>query len=243
MRAACRLYILLLATLVAWPLAAEVSPALRDTAARIDYGFYTGDAKLVEAAREAIDASGDSAWSSYLRAYAAYRQAQLMVDTDRPAGELLDSCLNEAEDAAESSEAAVEATILIAACSALAVSDQPVRAVLHQRRYRRAADRIAAIEPDNPRFLLIAMTSGQGADSVQSLEIDSVLHAFRVRAESFAFPDWGEAEALTAAGAVSLAAGDRRSARDLVEAALLTAPDYIEARHLAARISSISTTR
>jgi hypothetical protein len=69
------------------------------------------------------------------------------------------------------------------------------------------------------------------------------LSAFAVRRDAFAFPDWGEAEALTAVGAERLQVGDRRSARDFIEVALLTAPDYVEALILADSISDRVTQR
>jgi Tfp pilus assembly protein PilF len=39
-------------------------------------------------------------------------------------------------------------------------------------------------------------------------------------------PDWGRAEALTGLAAMYLAAGELRQARDLIENALIEAPEY-----------------
>jgi hypothetical protein len=217
--------------------AVEIDNDVRDAAARVDYGFYTESLSLVAAARDAVAERSADPWTSYLRAYASYRAAQLSLALDRPVGQLLDDCISAAEAAAEFNETEIEATVLIAACSALAGSAEPVRSLLHQRRYRRAADRIRAREPANPRFLLIAFTSPHMADPASRTAPHALIDAFDERARSFAFPDWGEAEALTAVAAGQLEAGDRRGARDLVEAALLKAPDYHAALKLKARIS------
>lgn len=222
--------------------AAEVGGDIRDAAARIDYGFYTEDPNLIVAAGDAFTDRSNDPWASYLRAYASYREALVMRMHQRPASGSLSDCIGSAEVAADSEEAEVEAFVLIAACSAVAATNEPARAVLHQRRYRRAISRVVALDPENPRLLLIAMQSGRAADGLSSPAPGTVLDAFRSRAEPFAFPDWGEAEALATLGAIQLETGDRRGARDLIEAALLSAPDYRYALKLAARISNLAAT-
>jgi hypothetical protein len=52
-----------------------------------------------------------------------------------------------------------------------------------------------------------------------------------------AFGGEAEAEALIAVGAEHLEVRNRRSARDFIEVALLTAPDYLEALKIANTIS------
>jgi hypothetical protein len=222
--------------------AVEIGNDIRDTAARVDYGFYTEDLSLIAAARDAVAERSADPWTSYLRAYASYRAAQLTLALDRPVGQLLDDCISTAEAAAEFNETEIEATVLIAACSALSASAAPVRSLLHQRRYRRAADRIQAREPANPRFQLIAFTSPHMADPASRPTPHALIDAFAERGKAFAFPDWGEAEALTVVAVGQLEAGDRRGARDLVEAALLKAPDYHAALKLKARISHHAAT-
>jgi hypothetical protein len=223
--------------------AANVDSAVRDTAARIDYGFYTKDLSLIVAARSAIPERSADPWTSYLRAYASYRAAQVSIALDRDAGRLIDDCIVAAEDATESQETEVEANVLVAACAVLAATAEPMRSVFHQRRFRRAAGSVQAAEPDNPRFLLIAYTARAELDAGTRPDPQSLLSAFAVRRDAFAFPDWGEAEALTAVGAERLQVGDRRSARDFIEVALLTAPDYVEALILADSISDRVTQR
>ncbi len=50
-------------------------------------------------------------------------------------------------------------------------------------------------------------------------------------------PDWGEAEALAALGELYLARAEVRGARDLIERALLLAPDYRFAAELRAQVA------
>lgn len=218
-------------------LAADVDSSIRDSAARIDYGFYTEDLSLILAAQSAIPEKSADPWTIYLRAYASYRAAQVSAALGRDASRQIDECIVAAGNATESKATQVEANVLVAACAALAAAAEPMRSVFHQRRFRRAVDRVQALEPDNPRILLIAYTSRAVSDAAVRPTPQSLLNAFAVRRDAFAFPDWGEAEALTAVGADHLEGGDRRGARDFIEVALLTAPDYLEALEIADTIS------
>jgi tetratricopeptide (TPR) repeat protein len=133
--------------------------------------------------------------------------------------------------------------VLLAACAALAAAEEPLRSVLHQRRLRQALARAEALDPDNPRLRLVAYlyTSAHDADSQQALE--AVLAAFRLHEDRHAYPEWGEAEALTLLGAIRLESGDLKGARDLLEEALLIAPDYAAAVQLRRRIHNLTATQ
>jgi hypothetical protein len=222
--------------------AQEVGDDIRDAAARIDYGFYTEDLSLIRAAIDTFSDGSNQPWANYLRAYASYRAALVSLSLQRSASTAVDDCLGAAEIAAQSPQAEAEATVLIAACAALAAADEPVRSVLHQRRYRRAAGRVESLDPGNPRLLLVTLRSGYSGEESSPPEPDAVLEAFDARGAPFAFPDWGEAEALAIAGKHRLDAGDRRGARDYIERALLAAPDYRFALKLAADISNFAAT-
>jgi len=216
--------------------AAEVEARLRDAAARIDYGWFTEDLGLITAARDSLQTRPSDPWTSYLHAYASYRAAQLAQARGRPAAAFLDDCRTSAGAVAGDAEAEAEAAVLIAACAALAAAAEPLRAVLHQRRQRQALARAGALEPNNPRLWLVAFL--HAGDDPAAPAPDAMLDAFRARDGAFGFPDWGQAEALTAVGARRLESGDLRGARDLLEEALLIAPDYRTALELRRRISS-----
>src|SRR5262245_10485220 len=115
---------------------AEVPASLRDAAARIDYGWYTGDRGLILAAREGLATTAREPWGPYLRAYAAFRAAQLDLARDADAGQELALCVADAETAGADETVAAEASVLVVACSAMAAEVEPLRAVWHQRRLR-----------------------------------------------------------------------------------------------------------
>ena len=215
---------------------AEIPAGLRDAAARIDYGWYTGDRGLILAAREALDASAREPWGPYLRAYAAYRAGQIELARDAEAGQELARCVADAEIAAADETVAAEANVLIVACSAMASAAEPLRAVLHQRRLRQSLGQAEALAPDNPRLLLVRQR--HLADTTVTPE--TVVSAFRDGRGRNTFPDWGEAEALLSQSEQRFAAGDLRGARDSLEETLLIAPDYSAALELKSRIAALT---
>jgi hypothetical protein len=233
---------LALVVLVAGALqAAEVDSRLLDIAARIDYGWMTGDLALITAADEALAGRDGDAWGHYLRSYAAFRAAEWALATGKPAGDRLDDCSAQAEQAFAFDEAAVEASILLAACSAMASREQPLRAVLQQRRLRQGLEYAAERAPENPRLLLIATLYDPDGLIVPRPPAQTLLDAFRADERLDAFPSWGEAEAMTLVAEARLQSGDTRGARDLLEQALLIAPDYSTARALRRRVAELAT--
>lgn len=219
--------------------AVELDGSLRDAAARIDYGWYTGDVGLVAAAGDSLAAQRDGPWVHYLRAYAAFREAELRQARGNSAEAAIDTCEREAGSAAEVPAAAAEATVLIAACAALAANEEPARALLHQRRFRQALARAVELDRDNPRLWLIGLNFDPDAGNGLAVDPVTTVEAFRARG-GFGYPDWGEAEALTRLGELRLDEGNLRAARDLLEEALLIAPDYTTARRLQGRIAELA---
>ena len=226
----------LLALVCATAAAAEISAGLRDAAARIDYGWYTGDTRLILAARDSLEASSREPWSGYLRAYAAYRASQLLVDRGAPPGEELARCVADAESAGADAAVAAEAGVLIVACSAMSAAAEPLRAVWHQRRQRQGLEQVQALAPGNPRLALVRHRH-LGDPAVTT---DAVVAAFRSSRGRSAFPDWGEAEALLLQSEQRLAAGDLRGARDALDEILLLAPDFEAALELKARVGALT---
>ena len=215
---------------------AEIPAGLRDAAARIDYGWYTGDRGLIQAAREALDSTSREPWGLYLRAYAAYRAGQLDLARGADAGEELASCAADAESATANGAIAAEASVLVVACAAMSASAEPLRAVWHQRRMRQGLEQAQALAAGNPRLLLVRRQHlGDAAVSTEA-----VVTGFRASRGRNAFPDWGEAEALLAQSEQRLAAGDLRGARDALEETLLIAPDYTAALELKSRMGALS---
>jgi hypothetical protein len=110
------------------------------------------------------------------------------------------------------------------------------------RRAEQALARARALDADNPRIALVAAWAAERADDEPA---DAAARAATWQAVVVAFdswnapadaPQWGRAEALAELGEIVLASGDARGARDLIERALLEAPDYARAVELRGKL-------
>ena len=238
MRIATLILLGLLTASVSIGIAREVDSDIRDTAARIDYGWFTAELGLIIAARDALQTGSGDPWKSYLHAYASYRAAQLMQAQGVAIGPILDDCQGSADAAASDKDVEVEANVLQAACAALAAADEPLRSVFHQRRLRQALQHAHSLEADNPRLLLVTYLYARDTREGSQSALEAILAAYRDPADRHAYPDWGQAEAVTELGALRLESNDLRGARDLLEEALILAPDYSAAVQLRRRIQS-----
>jgi hypothetical protein len=210
---------------------AASSAELADLAARIDYGFYNDDTHAIDAARTALGRLGDAPAVHYYRDYAGLRRAQLNPADRASARE----CAERDVPAELAPPAAAEAWILVAACAV--VGQQSVR------RVEQALARARELDKRNPRLGLVEawiMRHGARDDAVASedyaAKLQQTVEAFDSWRAPPNSPDWGEAEALAALGDATLARGETRAARDLIERALLLAPDYRLAVELRARL-------
>jgi hypothetical protein len=203
------------------PACAASSAELADLAGRIDYGFYNDDTHAIDAARAALSRLGDAPAVRYYRDYAALRRAQLNP-ADRVSAR---ECAERDVPAALAPGEAAEAWILVAACAV--VGQQSIR------RVEQALAHAREIDKRNPRLALVeawimrsgAATSAQATDDFAA-KLTQTVDAFASWRGGPSAPDWGEAEALAALGEATLARGETRAARDLIERALLLAPDY-----------------
>lgn len=202
---------------------AETSPELVDLAARVHYGFYHGDARAIQAAQVALDRQGESRDARYYRDFAALRRAQLGT-LDRDATKRLEACADREVEPEIEGLAAAEAWVLVAACAFVSGDDRRLAGALA---FARAHD------DDHPRIALVEAWRAQragGDAAAESSEVRAALEAavaaFDAWTPSIDDPDWGHAEALAALGQHVLARGETRTARDLIERALLVAPDY-----------------
>lgn len=226
--------------------AAQETAELADLSARVDYGFYSERPRVLSGARDELARmNADDPAVEYWSAYAALRAAQLQLQKAQPAQPALDQCIEQAQQAAGASAWRAEAAILVAACSDLAAKRKPLTRLLHERRRDQALQRATGEAPDNPRLALVeAWAAGDVAEeappAVQS-EVESKLEA---ALDAFATvrppaePAWGEADVCVRLGALYLARGDTRRARDMIEEALLAAPDYAYALRLRTRLTS-----
>lgn len=90
-----------------------------------------------------------------------------------------------------------------------------------------------AREPDLPEVPARAQPRSQASDSVVLERWRAVVASFDASVPSPpGEPDWGQAEALTQLGAAYLGRGESVAARDVLERALVLAPDYRVAQEL-----------
>jgi tetratricopeptide (TPR) repeat protein len=217
---------------------AATSAELMDLAGRVSYGFYYGDARAIEAAQSALERQGASPEALYYRDFAALRRAQL-GNVDRAASLGLEACANREVDPKRKGAAAAEAWVLVAACAFIANDD---------RRAVQALEAARAIDDDNPRIALIEAWRAQreaGTSAAETPEVgaayEAAVAAFDAWIPTIDDPDWGNAEALVALGQLAFARGETRAARDLMERALLIAPDYRLAVELRGKLQSNRT--
>ena len=234
-----------LATLLAVaPVPDAAASELDDIVARVDYGFYTGDPRVIEAARsELARMGGDGGAHAYYEAYAAYRLSRLdasMRPRERRA--LLRACVDAAQLSAETPAWAAEAWILVAACSIQGMAPSTGLGLGHESRLSEALAAAQALDADNPRLLLIESWYRRDANAIDDDHLrrrdllERALDELDVRANDEG-PDWGRAEILANLGQIFLVLDERRAARDLIEQALIEAPDYAFALELSKALS------
>jgi tetratricopeptide (TPR) repeat protein len=209
-------------------LAAAAPPdELADLATRIEYGFYGDEPRVIEAARAELERFGEDDAVRFYLGFAAFRLAQLHAQRGADASALLDACIESATPASpdNDSERAAEGWLVVAACASLGGET---------RRRDQALERARAIDTDNPRIALLAAwavsSSPQNAApavrDAAAAQLEKAVAAFAAWDGDRDTPQWGEAEALAELGGIALQRGEARTARDLLERALLLAPDY-----------------
>jgi hypothetical protein len=211
------------------PAQAEPTAELLDLAARVHYGYYHGEARAIEIALDALDRLPESPEVLYYRDFAALRRVQL-GGADRTVLIRLAGCARRSIPSDLTKPFTADAWVVVAACALLAGDE---------RRRDEALGSARALDDDNPRIALVEAWAFERAakpDAAQSeavaAQLAAVVAAFDAWTPSIDDPDWGHAEALTALAASALERGQVRTARDLVERALLLVPEYLAAVEL-----------
>lgn len=228
--------------------AADSIGELDDATARIQYAFYTGDVRGIEAALALIERlelpESRKGMKEYFAAFGQWKLAEL-YDDEAAAGRrsarsnairAADACEDAAKQAMRSDPRSAEAHAIHAMCSALASRAPDVLSLgscLRHRDLRTARE----IDDANPRVRLIevqCMFEGEPTPSADMLaRVEEVVKAFDgARPVGPGWPDWGHAEALLLLGRLQLQQGDAIAARDSLERALVIAPDYRKAKEL-----------
>jgi tetratricopeptide (TPR) repeat protein len=231
---------------------ADSTAELDDAAARLQYAFYTADARHLEEVLTLVDRlqmpSNLAAMKDYYAAYGQWKLAQLYSDdsvrsgvtggTRAAASKAAQACIKRSEEAFKLEPRMDEAYAINAVCSAfgpgLRLTDRPAFSGCARSRPMRTAQQFGA---DNPRVMLIEAICLGGNDAAASTAMFDKLREALLAFESAApsrpgKPDWGQAEALVLLGQSYLKRGDSLAARDAIERALVLAPDYRKAQEL-----------
>ena len=216
---------------------AEPSAELLDLAARVHYGYYHGEPRAIEAAQAALDRLRRFARGALLpRLRGAAPRAARRRGPRGPAalGRVRASATSRP---VSTKRFAAEAWVLVAACALLAGDERPPRRGAGARaRARRRQPAHRARRSVGARARGRHATRRSAKPSLAKLT--AVVEAFDAWTPSIDDPDWGHAEALTALAANALERGQVRTARDLIERALLLVPDYRAAVELRVAMQS-----
>jgi tetratricopeptide (TPR) repeat protein len=244
------LAVLLLTACAPWARAATMAE-LDDAATRIQYAFYTGDARAVEevlAVMEKFEVDNLLAPTrSYQLAYGYWRLAELRLESGSQGSSSANSkalsakaaqtCVRHARAAISQDAGMGEVYAIEAICGDLPVTRPLTRANASTVGCARSKSLRTALSltPDSPRVQLIDALCSQGAatDPAALERWRDVVASFEAAPPSRpGRPDWGHAEALAVLGETYLERGDTLAARDALERALVLAPDFRLAQRL-----------
>lgn len=221
----------------------ETMDELDDAASRLQYAFYTGDTRSIEEVLTLIDGFevGDNlaAVKSYQLAYGHWKLAQLYAmpeEKPRPnakslAAKAAQSCAKHAQAAIARDARMAEVYAIEAICDGFSPTRAGSPACTRSKSLRTAM----SMAPDNPRVQLInALCSAPATGDPASVEKwRTIVASFESAPPSRpGKPDWGHVEALAQMGECYLQRGDTVAARDVLERALVLAPDYRQAQKL-----------
>jgi hypothetical protein len=236
----------LLALLVAATASGESVTELDDAAARMQYAFYTADSQGIETILKNLEEfqveESLAASKAYQLAYGNWKLSQLYLQplanqSPRPNGKSLASkaaqtCVRNARHAVELDAANAEAMAIEAVCDGHSATARTGSMGCANSKSLRTANGLA---PNNPRIKLVQAicTESKATDPAAVERWRAVVASFEGAPPSRpGKPDWGQVEALTMLGETYLQRGDPVAARDVLERALVMAPDYRQAQQL-----------
>ena len=215
-----------------------------DVEGRIQYGFYTEDARaLADLADQLSRAEGsDDPLRDYYAGLANYRLALVLSARDKGrARDAVELCVDRLDIAVKSDASFAAGLALQSACLRTLSVLKPWKPLAGPKSTGQM-EKAVKLAPKDPRVLMLAaLESGDGEkiDAACLTKLKKAAAAFEAeRQGEDRTPGWGAAEAYTYLGRGYLSHGDVLAARDALERALLIAPDFVVARRLLARITS-----
>ena len=219
----------------------QASAELLDLAARIHYGYYHGDARTHRDGANVRWTGSTNRRKCSITATSRRCAARNSAAIDRSSQARLRACAQRDSATDVAKPFAADAWVLVAACALIGGDGRRSEQALALARER---------DDDNPRIALVeawALERSAGTDPARreavAAQLTAVVQAFDAWTPSIDDPDWGHAEALTALAADALERGQVRTARDLVERALLLAPEYRAAVEVRAALQSCADRR
>lgn len=218
---------------------------------RIENGYFQQDVAGLTALAATLSAAGGSAgdardeeWRNYYAALLAYRLALLGRNDATRDWPFTQQCVKQLDRVLAVDTGSAEALALESACLALQSSLDPWRSPLAAPLSLARIDKALKLAPGNPRVLLLGALAARdrprlfGSDGRQAFVLlQRAVSAFERRgAQTGGLPGWGAADAFTSLAQDYLTRGQALAARNVLERALLVAPDFTQARRLMAEI-------
>lgn len=220
----------------------------RDLESRIQYAYYTEDARALEVLAASLAAEeAQPGLRDYYAGLTDWRLAQLRrAQGGADVAPLAQRCVQSLDAFLAAQPDSAEALALRAACAVTSLSGGGVHAPFALRRPRRDLERALQLAARNPRVLLLdasldeELTPAQGGNRERALgKLRRAVSAFEAeRTGTEPLPGWGAAEAYLQLALNLLAHQDALAARDALERALLLAPQYAQARRLLAQLTA-----
>jgi tetratricopeptide (TPR) repeat protein len=219
-----------------------------DVESRIQYGYYTEDARSLRGVMELLAPSDTpDATKSYYAGLANYRLTQLTAASDRSrAKDSAQGCVSSLEKALEGRKDFPDALALQSVCLDRLASLEAWRAPFAESKSGSQIEKARHLAPKNPRVLFLDAVEQYERPKSTAAERDHALGVFKLAAAAFEaerqdtehVPGWGAAEAYLYLAKCYLDRGAALEARDALERALLIAPEFAEARRLMAKFTS-----
>jgi len=214
-----------------------------DVEGRIQYGFYTEDARALGAVVSQLSGAdgGEDPLRHYYVGLANYRLSMVIAEKDKSrAREAAARCVSRLDAAVTSKSDFAEGLALQSACLRT-LANLTAWKPLAGSKSTGQMERAAKLAPKDPRVLLLqALENGEGGkiDAPAIVKLKKAAAAFEVERQGVdRTPGWGAAETYAYLGRGYLEQGDVLAARDALERALLIAPDFALARRLLQKIT------
>jgi tetratricopeptide (TPR) repeat protein len=212
---------------------------------QIEKAYFEQNAAALQGLAATLPAD-DTELQNYYSALLAYRLALLARDQEARAWPFAQQCYERLNRALVIDPGSAEALALQSACLALQSRLDPWRSPLAAPLSHARIDKALKLAPDNPRVLLLAALAAQdlprlfGGDTQRAFVLmQRAVSAFEQQGgRARGLPGWGAADAFTDLAQDYLTRGEALAARNVLERALLVAPDFAPARNLMAEIVS-----